>query len=146
MNQVVKLAMIATFFMGAGYPLLKIGQEKGVNAGWTLVINGFSCVVLGLASQLFMNYSNRWPPINGILILITATLITNIGFFLAMSSLSLEGGLVSVVSIITSAAPLIAITIGLIFLNEAQSVIVPKLILGALLILAGAFFVSNSIK
>lgn len=146
MNPAIKLAMIATLFMGGGYPLLKVGQEAGVNAGWILIINGFSCMIIGSISFTFMPYINRWPQVTGALIVLAATLITNIGFLLTMHAFSLKGGLVSIVYIITSAAPLIAIIIGLVFLNEARSVIVPKLIFGALLVLTGAFFVSNSIK
>ena len=146
MNPAVKLAMIATLFMGAGYPLLKVGQTAGVSAGWILIINGFACMIIGSIGFMFVHYINGWPQINGASIVLAATLVTNIGFLLSMHALSLKGGFVSIVYIVTSAAPLIAIIIGLVFLNEARSVIVPKLIFGALLILTGAFFVSNSIK
>lgn len=146
MDPVIKWAMVAALFMGAGYPLLKIGQQEGINAGWVLVINGLSCIVIGVMSQLFMNYTNRWPNINGISIIVAATLITNIGFFLAMYTFSLKGGLVSVVYVITAIAPLITTIIGLIFLKEAQNVIISRLIFGTILILSGILFVSGSIK
>ncbi len=145
MTPAVKLALIATLIMGVGWPFLKLSQQAGVNASWVLMLNGFSSAFIGLASLLFFNYSKR-PPTGGILITILTLLVLNAGFFLTNHALSLRGGQVSVVYAITPAATLITILIGLIFLKESEGVVVLKLVFGALLVLAGSYFVSSSVK
>lgn len=145
MTPAVKLALIAILFAGAGWPFLKVSQQAGVSASWILILNGFSSAFIGLISLVFFDYSKR-PPTVGVLIAIATLLILNTSFFLTNYSLSLRGGQVSIIYAISPAATLIAILIGLLFLKESGSVIVLKLIFGALLILTGSYFVSTSIK
>lgn len=146
MSPAVKLALLAAVFVGMGAPFLKISQRIGVNAGEILVINGFASVTIGLLSFKLFNYQTNELNFLGILVPFITLLVMNIGFLFTNHSLSLSGGFASVVYAITPASTLLTILIGLVFLKEVQQVIVLRLLLGSLLILAGSFFVSTSLK
>ncbi|MDP3792520.1 MAG: hypothetical protein Q8Q89_02205 [bacterium] len=146
MNPAVRLALMALIFIGVGAPLLKVSQRVGINASELLIINSFSSLMLGLIGYWFLDYKSTGFHVVGISLAVVATMILNTGFLLTNHSLSLEGGLVSVIYAITPVATMLTIFIGLIFLSEAQRVVVYQLILGALLIMVGTILVATSIK
>lgn len=147
MSQVLRLVLLAVICGGFGTPFLKISSQRfGINASELLIINGFTSILIGLVGFRIFSYQTSGIGGIGILFAFVTLLVLNMGFLFMNHSLSFNDGLVSVVYAVTPAGTLITILIGLIFLKEAQQVIVLRLLLGSLLILAGSFFVSTSLK
>ena len=140
MSPAVRLILLAVIFTGIGTPFLKISQRLGVNASEILLVNSFASALIGFLGFRFIDYQSTGFVAFGTL------LILNVGFLLTNYSLSLDGGLLSVIYAITPAATTLTILIGLIFLKEDQQIIVLRLLLGASFILLGSYLVSTSLK
>ncbi|OGN09257.1 MAG: hypothetical protein A3J46_04630 [Candidatus Yanofskybacteria bacterium RIFCSPHIGHO2_02_FULL_41_11] len=146
MSPAVRLILLAVIFTGIGTPFLKISQRLGVNASEILLVNSFASALIGFLGFRFIDYQSTGFGGFGLFVAFGTLLILNVGFLLTNYSLSLDGGLLSVIYAITPAATTLTILIGLIFLKEAQQIIVLRLLLGASFILLGSYLVSTSLK
>lgn len=146
MEPAVKLVLCATLIFGIFSPLLKISQRAGVNASELLLINGFTCMLISLITSQIFKYQTSGFNLQALAIVVPATLILNISFFMVNYSFSLKGGNVSVIYAITPASTLLTVAIGLFFLKESNTVVWYKLMAGVMLILTGVFLAATSIK
>ena len=146
MSPAVKLVLLAIIFTGIGTPFLKVSQRLGINASEVLIVNGLVSTFICFLCFKFLNYQSSGVGGAGLFVIFGTLLVLNIGFILVNHSLSLGGGLVSVIYAITPAATMITLFISLVFLREMEKVIVLRLIAGSLFILIGTILVSLSIK
>ncbi|GEM_PF-2703043 len=142
----IKLTLLATVFFGLSAPLLKLSQQAGINASQILFINCFSCLLIGIAGLRVFNYQASGMNVRGLCIGLAGTLIGNAAFILINRAFSLDGGNISVIYAITPASILVTIFIGLLFLNEADHVVLSRFLIGMSMVITGIYVINTSIK
>lgn len=144
LNSPVALALIAALCYGFGGPIMKAaGQAGAAPSGLAFMYAlGAAIVVVnwgGGQTTLFAS------PKSAFLALVMG-LMLGVAFRCIAHAFTLPTGHLSIVLILVASYPLISSACGLIFFGEADKIILPRLILGSLLVVGGVFLVSTSNK
>lgn len=148
MTNPVWLAVTALLFYGFGGPFMKAAHLAGINTRDFVFIASSTTVLMTVfwlngESKIF---SGNFLSVPGLWTAIPAGILLSLGFITLNQALDQPLGLASVVLVITSANPLIASALSMVFLNEAKKTNLSTFIPGALLIVAGTILVSISAK
>ncbi len=149
MSLTLKFALLSALFFGVGGPLAKMTVNNyTMDVRLFLVVNGICSALVGILALGYKDIGSfvSTPSMGAIFLAVLTGLVMNSSYLFSNLSLSLKDGTVSVTYAITAAAPLLSILISLCFLNEANKVILLKLLIGALMIIIGVYIVTTSIK
>ena len=148
MTKSVWLALMAMLFYGFGGPLMKASHQAGISTRDFVFMASATTVLIAV---FWLNgestiFSGKVPSAQILLTTIPAGILLSFGFITLNRALAEPLGLASVVLVITSANPLIATFLSMLFLDEAKKTHLSMFIPGALLIVAGTVLVGFSVK
>lgn len=146
MSNSIWFAVVAAIFYGFSGPFIRYTHQLGVST--RDFISMASLVTLVVAILWPSNAGLFSSMVNGkvfVAALIAAILLTG-GFIFLNQALSGPSSLASIVLVISATNPLIGSLISLFYLGEAKRVVLPMLIIGSLLTIAGAIMVVLSAK
>ncbi|GEM_PF-6791253 len=146
MSNSVWLAILAAIFYGFGGPFMKYVHQSGVSTRDFIFVASLTTLVTAVlwpSDESLFSTLNAGKVMAGVLI---ASVLMTAGFISLNQALSNAIGLASVVLVISSANPLIGSLISLFYLGESKKVILPMLIVGSLLTIAGTIVVILSAK
>lgn len=138
-------ALIASLGYGICTPIVKVAFKKGMLADGFAIAYAFGLILVSLPTinkngfhEIFPNQTTLW------LGLIAGT-ICALAVKAQSESLSIETSLVAVISLVVATFPLVSSSISLSFMGESEKVIVPKLVIGGILIIVGGYLATTSI-
>lgn len=120
----------------------KLSARQGASVSTYLIAFGLATVITGIVFRTA--FPEESSPARSVLTAVLAGLMFSIGAGLVSVALIRYGAAISQLAAIFNMNTLITVFLGLVLFAEYRSLGVPRLILGACLILAGGWFVSNS--
>lgn len=145
MNNPIILALLTSIFFGIAGPVAKLASNKGMHSdGFAFAYASGLFVFVAITS--FQKGVGALFPTGSLYLGILAGMCCAIGFKFNAMAFSIPGSLVSVVVVLVATYPLISTAISLPLLGEASRVVVPKIVIGSLMAIGGAYLVATSIK
>jgi len=144
--QAIIFSVIAALGYGLCGPVAKIALNKGMHANGFVFIYGLALMVISLPTVTNGGFQTLFPNSSALWFGVASGILCAIGLKFQAEAFAIPTSLVSVVTIIAATYPLISSAISLPFLGEAEKVIIPRLLMGASLILAGGYLTATSIK
>lgn len=142
----LKLAVIASLGYGLCMPFAKMAYKNGMHANGFSLLYGIILVTISLPTIYSGGMITLFPSNPALWYGIISTLICAVGFKAQADASASPASIIAVVSIIASTYPLVSSSVLLPFMGEAGKIIVPKFLFGSVLIIAGGYLVSTSLK
>ncbi|OGD70157.1 hypothetical protein A3I18_02270 [Candidatus Campbellbacteria bacterium RIFCSPLOWO2_02_FULL_35_11] len=140
------LSIIASLGYGICAPFAKMAFKNGMHANGFSLLYGLILVAISLPTIYSGGMRMLFPSNPALWYGIISTIICAVGFKAQTDASAMPTSLLALVSIIAATYPLVSATILLPFMGEAGKIIVPKFLAGSVLIIAGGYLVSTSIK
>ncbi len=142
----LKLAVIASLGYGLCAPFVKMAFKNGMHANGFCLLYGIILIMISIPTIYSGGMTTLFPSNPALWYGIISTIICAIGLKAQTEASATPTSILAVVSIIAATYPLVSSTILLPFMGEAGKIVVPKFLLGSVLVIAGGFLVSTSIK
>jgi len=146
MNNPIVLALITSLCFGLAGPAVKMGFNKGLHTDGYALSYGIGLLSFALVTSMQRGFGSLFPNTPSLLWSMTAGILCAIGFKTNAMAFAIPTSLVAVVTIMVATYPMISASISLPLMKEANHVLLPKLIIGALFIIVGGYLVSTSTK
>lgn len=133
---------LPALLIGLALVFLKLSSAHGVGAGSGMMITGVGVFIAGLIGY-FMGLSN-WGSSKGLLFSVLVGLFWGLGtLFMSFSVIKFNFPMTTAAALAATNTLVVAV-VSILFLGEGLGISLPKLILGAVLIVIGAILVTTA--
>ncbi|MBU1557755.1 hypothetical protein KKC45_02230 [Patescibacteria group bacterium] len=140
-------ALIAAIGYGISSPLAKIAFNKELHTHGFTFSYGIALILFSAPSIIAAGgFGVIFPTTGALWFGIASGGICALGLMAHAEALSIKTSLVSVVAILAATYPLISSAISLPLMGEAEKLEIPRLLIGAVLIIMGGYLTATSIK
>ncbi len=141
----ILLSLVAAIGFGLAGPLAKIAFNKGLQANGLIYSYALCLMLLTFVGNGTQKGIGSVFPTTGSLVWgLVAGLVAAIGFKATSSALAIPDSMVSIVTVLSAAYPLISIAISIPLFDEKM--IMTRFLPGSLMIIGGVYLVSTSTK
>lgn len=142
----IVFALLASVFYGLSSPVVKVAFNKGMHPDGFAFSYGVSLLLMTLFTLVPQGIGALYASPSALLWGAAAGILCTLGLKTSAIAFSIPTSLVAVVTAVMATYPAISSLMSLSMLGEAHKVILPKLMLGILLVISGGYLASTSIK
>jgi len=145
MNAII-LSIIASLGYGLCGPFAKIALKNGMHSNGFVFTYGLALIFISLPTISTGGFQLLFPNSSALWFGIISGVLCAIGLKGQADAFAIPTSLIAVVSIIAATYPLVSSAVSIPFMGEAEKILLPKFFIGAILIIAGGYLVTTSVK
>ncbi len=139
-------SLVAALGFGIAGPFIKTAMNKGMHADGFLFSYGLSMIMISLLTVSKGGLQVLFPNTPALWYGLLAGTFCALGAKSHAEAFAIPTSLVAIVAVLGATFPLISSAISLPLMGEAEKITVTKFLTGAVMIVAGGYLVSTSIK